>query len=56
MSPAKSGSGSSAASEPTVLFVAAVILFFIFLVWLHVLIFKEVRRARVRPAPRTRQL
>lgn len=56
MSPARSGSGSSAASEPTVLFVAVVILFFIFLVWLHVLIFKEARRARARPVPTTRQL
>ncbi len=37
------------ATEPTVLFVAVAVLFFILLVWLHVLIFRPGRHLRVVP-------
>lgn len=52
MYPARRDSGLRPVTEPTVLFVAAVVLFFILLVWLHVLMFKEVRR---RPEGRVRR-
>lgn len=47
MSPIERGTGSKGSSDATELFVVAGILCFIFLIWLHVTIFKAVGTRRV---------